>query len=205
MDSTVIYIISIFGALTLVGIFWKMKPGIGVFNLRAFGIVLIATFSGILALQNPEALIAAMGIFGAIAGYLFGAEDKSTSQSNVEAQGNKFGNNAKIAGRDINETIEKLEGSISNIQEAVINQNQYLSNLQKTVKQKSFLINTIYQRSHTDIEQALDSTISKRLQEGWSLAGFSSDYQGMDGIFLVFEKEASEDGSATVIYHHGSI
>jgi len=52
-----------------------MKPGFGPFNLRAMGIVLVATFAAVLALQRTNALTAAMGILGAIAGYLFGIKD----------------------------------------------------------------------------------------------------------------------------------
>jgi len=52
-----------------------MQRGFGPFNLRAVGIVLVATFAALLALKDACSLTAAMGILGAIAGYLFGIKD----------------------------------------------------------------------------------------------------------------------------------
>jgi len=77
MADKLIWIISIFGSVALIGTFIKMKPGFGPFNLRAVGIVMIATFSSLLALHGTDSLTAAMGILGAIAGYLFGIKDKA--------------------------------------------------------------------------------------------------------------------------------
>jgi hypothetical protein len=53
-----------------------MKPGFGPFNLRVVGIILVGTFAALLAVQGGESITAAMGILGAIAGYLFGIKDK---------------------------------------------------------------------------------------------------------------------------------
>ena len=64
-----------FGTIALIGVLWRMKPGFGPFNLRAMGIVLVATLAAVLATQGTNALTAAMGILGAIAGYLFGIKD----------------------------------------------------------------------------------------------------------------------------------
>jgi hypothetical protein len=201
MNESLLYIISIFGAITLIGVFIKMKPGIGVYNLRAVGIILIATFSCLLALNEPKILSAAMGILGAIAGYLFGAvETKKPESSSVSANESSFGDNTKMAGRDINETIENIEGSISKIENAIINQSE--SNI-GDVPVNDLLIHTIYQRGEK-IQEALSKTINQRQSEGWLFSKFSSDYQGMDGIFLIFKKVSSSNKSE-VIYHHGSI
>lgn len=75
MDLYLKWIIAIFGAGTMIGVFLKMRNGFGPFNLRAIGIVLVATFATLLALQTGNALTAAMGILGGIAGYLFGIKD----------------------------------------------------------------------------------------------------------------------------------
>lgn len=75
-SKLIIYIISALGALSLIGVFWRMNGGFGPFNLRAMGLVLIATLSSLLALHDGSSLTAAMGILGAIAGYLFGIKDK---------------------------------------------------------------------------------------------------------------------------------
>ena len=75
MNPYLIWIIAALGAITLIGVFIKMSKGFGPFNLRAVGIVLVATLSALLALRDSGSLTAAMGILGAIAGYLFGIKD----------------------------------------------------------------------------------------------------------------------------------
>ena len=67
-----LWVIAIIGAGTLVGVFWRMKGGFGPFNLRVVAIILIATFVSILAIVNTQSLNAALGILGAVAGYIFG-------------------------------------------------------------------------------------------------------------------------------------
>lgn len=69
------YIVAGIGALTLLGVFWKMRGGFGPFSLRAIGIVFVATLSALLALTDAGSITAAMGILGAIVGYLFGIKD----------------------------------------------------------------------------------------------------------------------------------
>lgn len=75
MNSHLMWIIAGMGTLALLGVFWKMSKGFGPFNLRALGIVLVATFAALLALREGGSLTAAMGILGAIAGYIFGLKD----------------------------------------------------------------------------------------------------------------------------------
>ena len=78
MNDYIIWIIAVFGLVTLVGVFYRMQSGFGPFNLRAVGIVMVATFATLLALKDGSSLTAAMGILGAIAGYLFGIRDSKT-------------------------------------------------------------------------------------------------------------------------------
>jgi len=61
-----------FGVFAIVKVFSHMKDGFGTFNVRITGIVIVATFASILAVLNPSSESAAIGILGAIAGYLFG-------------------------------------------------------------------------------------------------------------------------------------
>jgi hypothetical protein len=70
----VLWIVSTFGALTMIGVFVRMNGGFGPQNLRAVGIVLVATLATILGLGS-NSLTAAIGLLGAVAGYLFGARD----------------------------------------------------------------------------------------------------------------------------------
>ena len=74
----IVWIIAAIGIVALIGVFVRMKPGFGPFNLRALGIVLIATLASLLALKDGASLTACVGILGAIVGYLFGLKDTTT-------------------------------------------------------------------------------------------------------------------------------
>jgi len=79
MDILQISVIGILliSVVALIGSFKQMKPGFGPFNLRVIGIILVATFATILALIDNGKISAAIGILGAIAGYLFGFSNNS--------------------------------------------------------------------------------------------------------------------------------
>lgn len=77
MDTYLVWVFTGIGVLALTGVFWRMKPGFGPFNLRAVGIVLVATLASLLALRDSTSLTAAMGILGAVGGYLFGIKDSA--------------------------------------------------------------------------------------------------------------------------------
>lgn len=74
MEQQITWIIAVIGCISLGGIFWRMQGGFGPMNLRAIGIVLIAILSSLLALAKASDFSAALGILGAIAGYLFGTK-----------------------------------------------------------------------------------------------------------------------------------
>ena len=90
MDRELMWVVSALGGLTLLGVFVRMKPGFGPYNLRAVGIVLVATLATLLALCSESGLTAAMGILGAIAGYLFSI----TKDKIQEAEGSPGGDSA---------------------------------------------------------------------------------------------------------------
>lgn len=71
-----LWIVAAFGAIALIGVLVRMKPGFGPFNLRAIGLVVVGTLASVLAIVDGNALTPAIGILGAIAGYLFGLKDK---------------------------------------------------------------------------------------------------------------------------------
>jgi hypothetical protein len=76
MKDYTILIIAVFGLIALIGVFCRMEKGFGPYNLRAVGIVVVGSFSALLAASDGgSSLTAAMGILGAIAGYLFGIKD----------------------------------------------------------------------------------------------------------------------------------
>jgi hypothetical protein len=134
MDQQALWIIAVIGAGTLFGTFVKMKGGFGPINLRVIGIVLIAVLASLLAIAKNDNLTAAMGLLGAIAGYLFGTKEKdkgaSDSFAGVDASGARISGNSRIAGRDINETvnnIEKMLGDMQSVSNATIQSLQLLS------------------------------------------------------------------------------
>ncbi|MFC2106057.1 hypothetical protein ACFLS0_04835 [Candidatus Bipolaricaulota bacterium] len=91
--NQLMWIIAVLGLISLGGAFFRMKRGFGPYNLKIVGIVLIATFASLLALQNTESLTATMGILGAIAGYLFGigsqkpAKNVNAAKDSTESDG----------------------------------------------------------------------------------------------------------------------
>jgi len=74
-------LLSVLGIIILAFIllFMKMKNGIGTFNLKVFGITLVASLASILVLSEipPTSLTAIFGILGTIIGYLFGLKNKT--------------------------------------------------------------------------------------------------------------------------------
>jgi hypothetical protein len=80
MEKLVPGVVSAVRTLALMGVFCKMKPGIGPNNLQAVGIVLVAFLASVLSILRPDGLNAAMGILGAIGGYLFGMKSGSSTQ-----------------------------------------------------------------------------------------------------------------------------
>lgn len=77
VEEKLFWAITAIGALTLIGVFVRMKKGFGPFNLRIVGIVLVATLTSLLALLSETGITAAMGILGAIVGYMFGLRDSA--------------------------------------------------------------------------------------------------------------------------------
>lgn len=209
MQEQTLWIISLLAVGTLLGVFFKMKPGFGPMSLRAVGIVLVAFLSSILAISNPDTLNAAMGILGAIAGYLFGAkENTSKGNSSAEVTDSTFGNNTKIAGRDINEIINNIQGKLNSLGEILSKESTKIDKLvlyqqENEAELYDYLLNTIYERQPLDIQSAISKVIQKWESDGWRLIGLTSDYQGMDGIFLLF-KRPSNTGKSAVRTYHGS-
>lgn len=208
MEREALWIISILGAGTLFGVFWKMKGGFGPFNLRVVGIVLIAILATLLGIVKDDQITAAIGILGAIAGYLFGSKGESGNTSSADASGATFGDNAKLAGRDINETISNIQAKVDNLQEVLRNSQSTLkvvaSNLSNSKQHNrfSYLINTIYSRQLEETGRELNEVIRRWENGGWQLISLSSDFQGMDGIFLLFQK-AEQPGEEKIQIFHG--
>lgn len=119
--------------------------------------------------------------------------------SGVEAAGAMFGDNARIAGRDINETIEKMFSDMATIKNAVV----HASTTSAPRGTRDFLINSIYQRDQTQIPVAVERVVNAWQGQGWEFEHLTSDYQGMDGLFLIFSRP-SDRGMSQVRFFHGT-
>ncbi len=75
-----LFAVIVFGLLAGIAAVIKMQGGFGKNNTRVFGIILVATLTTILALSTGDNVSAAMGILGAIAGYLFGVTTSSSEK-----------------------------------------------------------------------------------------------------------------------------
>lgn len=210
MDYQALWIIAVLGTGTLIGVFWKMKGGFGALNLRAVGLVLIAVLATLLAVAKSDNLTAAMGILGAIAGYLFGAKaDSSSTQSNdsrVDASGANFGDNARVAGRDLNETVNNINARVQELGEILSQEGLKIDRLvasQETTRSSSmnYLVNTLYERGMEKTREAMTTVVEHWESEGWKLTSMSSDYQGADGIFLLFERPSNPMEPKIQIFH----
>lgn len=73
---TVIIVIAILGGIGIIGALTKMKGSPNSYTLKTLGLILITTFVALLAALNPDSLEIVTGILGAIAGYLFGIQNR---------------------------------------------------------------------------------------------------------------------------------
>jgi len=212
MDYQALWIIAVLGAATLIGVFWKMQGGFGPLNLRAVGLVLIAVLAALLAIAKSDNLTAAMGLLGAIAGYLFGAKANSgnaqSGASRVDAVGASFGDNVRVAGRDLNETVNNINARVEELGRILSQEGSKLDRIVASQEATrtgpmSYLVNTVYERTMGQIQEAMAAVVARWESEGWKLMSMSSDYQGMDGVFLLFER-ASNLGEPKIQIYHGS-
>lgn len=119
--------------------------------------------------------------------------------SSVDISGGHVGGD--VAGRDINKNIQNLKDAVSNIKDSIIHQNSQINQVIGDSTKSDILINTVYERGDK-VKDAIARVIRYWSTRGWQFKHFSSDYNGMDGIFLVFTKQT--DTNPQVYYHHGA-
>ena len=74
--TSIHWIAVVFGIATGVASFCKMKGGFGPYSLRATMLPLVLTLTFLLALSDKVSDDAALGLLGAVAGYLFGLNER---------------------------------------------------------------------------------------------------------------------------------
>lgn len=148
---------------------------------------------------TPDTLKILIGVLvGAGSSKLGGKKDNADSSANI--QGSNI--DGDVAGRDINKNIQNIKDAVSDIKDSVIHQNNQIRQVIEDTSDSDYLINTIYERGN-NITAPIERVIQYWQRDGWKLKHLSSDYHGMDGIFLVFSRPMQGD-LPRVEYHHGS-
>jgi len=191
-------------------------------NAIILSVILLFVILSIIHLFQPQTWTA--DVLKVVVGVLVGVassytnDEKKAKQnidgdviSDISASGT-FGDNTKIAGRDINETIENMKSDISQIKDSIINQYTSIANsLLKLPNERSgnldYLINTIYERFYQNntagMTKAVERVINHWQEEGWEFSSLTSDYSGIDGMVLLFTRPSSNQVSS-IAYYHGS-
>lgn len=216
MDTTKIIdfifaIIILVSTLTIIVII-LLKYGNKIFDreYKASNILLIVTiflFITILIIHLFKEQIWTADILKILVGVLIGAgstkisKRKTEISSSVDNSGIVQGD---IAGRDINKNIQNIEREILEIKNSVVHQNNKIEQIIGSNSDNDYVINTIFERG---LEKRLHDSISRIIKfwhnKGWTLKHFCSDYQGMDGLFLIFEKP-KQSNDIQIYYYHGS-
>lgn len=122
MEILGIVVIAVFGLASL-GFFFATlrvgRDGISKTVVRAVGIVLVVVSAAVLAMIYESAVVAAVGLLGAVAGYLFGAGVSGGSTDSQANVGDVSGDNTKIAGRDLVEKalVDRMESLNTTIEQ----------------------------------------------------------------------------------------
>lgn len=197
-------------------VFWKLDTKQLSKMLEGKGFLLISTlilfgFLLVLHLFQTQAWTADMlkVIIGVVVGLgaSYSSEKKKADAGlGVDARSSQFGDYAKVAGRDINETIERMEAEIGEIRDSVFHQystiQQGLASLSnQPASRLDFLVNTVYERGMDRAVASVKSVVNRWSAEGWQLFSVSSDYSGIDGMVLIFTRPSEGRGGRFQFYH----
>ena len=135
-----------------------------------------------------------------------GAERASRPSQGVNVEGSSV-ENSNIVGRDyFNQVIEKLEADVANVRDAVIKQSttfQQFMDGDSSPESDEYLINTVYERQE-QLAEGVERVLRRWTSEGWKLVSMTSDYQGMDGVMLLFSRAADAQAPRPTRYYQGS-
>jgi len=125
---------------------------------------------------------------------------RSDSDSSIYNKGTIKGD---VAGRDINKNIQNIESAISEIKDSVVHQNNKIEQIVGVNSDNDYVINTVYDRNQ--MCDGISRVIKFWHNKGWTLKHFCSDYNGMDGLFLIFEKpKRTKSDGIEVYFYRGS-
>ena len=156
--------------------------------IRAVGLVLVVVAVCALALATQSNVTAAVGVLGAVAGYLFGAASSGESSS---VSAGDVGDGNTIVGRDLNQTVEQLKAEAVNLTQAV---GRLHAEADERKPAGTVVIELVTRRlSWTSDEEYLDALQSVILQQtasgGWLLTSagpYDSHNNDFSSTVLVF-------------------
>ena len=153
------------------------------------------------ALKSLQLDIKKLGVGLGVEGFQEQPQAPGNQTITVTGQGNK------TAGRDLIEKLDKLHTDFAEIQQSISHDHRAIQNYFKgdgggQSGPRSYLVNTLYERGER-VAESMATVIQHWTAEGWKFELFSSDYQGMDGVFLIFSRPDANHGG-DVRYVHGT-
>lgn len=185
-----------------IGLIWKFNSEqlLTMFTEKTFLLLAAITLFVVLSVVHLfQAQTWTADVLKVIVGVLVGAsaaftssvnkEKKKASESSVDICPSSFGNNTKIAGRDINEVIEEMYNEVSEIRDSVVNQyNKVLGTIEQSNQVLEYLFYTAFFVDGEPIDQA--AKIIRNLQNsGWHLFATTASYINQEGIVLIFRRK----------------
>ncbi|WEK12327.1 MAG: hypothetical protein P0Y48_07485 [Candidatus Microbacterium phytovorans] len=108
-------LIAVFGLASLAFFFLRTKKDaeLSKLTIRAVGIVLVIVTAALLAVAYESAVVAAVGLLGAVAGYLFGSSSSTGGNESQATVRDITGDDNRVAGRDI---VERLDSALTKLE-----------------------------------------------------------------------------------------
>ncbi len=138
-------------------------------------------------------------VVGIVVGFAAAKGNKLFGKSGVDASGATLGDNAKLAGRDINEMIENMHGSIEQMKDSVVNQYSQISNSinsQDLIPNmvSEYLFFSFFSSDGEPINEIAKATRALQLKE-WNFVTFSNFYDGKHGFTALYHKTRKPNDS----------
>jgi hypothetical protein len=159
------------------------------FFLYATLVIIFLILSFYLFMPNNEwvsdLLKIAIGVFVGVGATT--VKEKQYDSSNFLNDLRIKGNDNKIVGRDLIETIQNIDKAFGDIKDSIVQQNHKIEQKLNSNLDLDQCIHMIYDRSN--ILEIMQEILTKRIEEGWALLAIEAEYQYLDGIVLVFTRE----------------
>lgn len=130
------------------------------------------------------------------------ADKKSEGESSVDISGGSV--KGDVAGRDINKDIQNIKEAISKIEGSIVHQNNQIKQFvgDKSVTTEDFIFHFLYYTSslHKDIE----TVVTKWTADGHQFKEIVSDFEGFDGMILIFAKPSKTNESTVLYFRDGT-